>query len=96
MRLFRSPNPAKKWRAVFADGKHTDFGSRGMDDYTILYRKDPAIAEEHRRRYRLRHKKDLNTNDPQRAGYLSYYLLWGDHSTVAENLKDYKKKFGLL
>ena len=25
---------------------------------------------------RKRHKKDLDTNDPTRAGFLSYYILW--------------------
>ena len=95
MRITRSPNPEKKWRAIFKDGKHTDFGSRGMVDYTLLYKKDKEEAEEHKRRYRLRHSKDLQTNDPRRAGYLSYYLLW-NRPTMAESLRDYKKRFGDL
>jgi len=67
----------------------THFGSKGMDDYTLT--KD----KEQRKRYRERHKKDLDTNDPTRAGYLSYYILWGDSTSRSENIKDYKKRFNL-
>jgi hypothetical protein len=69
--------------------KKVHFGSAGMDDYTIT--KD----KEQRDRYRTRHKKDLETKDPTRAGYLSYYLLWGDSTSLQQNIKDYKKKFNL-
>lgn len=95
MRITRSPKPDKKWRAVFKDGSHTDFGSRGMVDYTLLYKKNKEEAEKHKRRYILRHKKDLQTGNPKRAGYLSFYLLW-NLPTVAESLRDYKERFGDL
>jgi hypothetical protein len=77
-----------KWIAHFKDGRMTRFGAVGMDDYTIT--KD----EEQRKRYRARHKKDLDTNDPYRAGYLSYYILWGDSTSIKENVKEYNKRFG--
>lgn len=69
--------------------KKVHFGSKGMDDYTIT--KD----KEQRERYRTRHKKDLETKDPMRAGYLSYYLLWGDSTSLQQNIKDFKKRFNL-
>jgi len=81
----------KKLMAIFTeDGKKkktTHFGSKGMDDYTIT--KD----KEQRDRYRTRHKKDLDTKDPTRAGYLSYYILWGDSTSRQKNIADYKKRF---
>ncbi len=89
--IVRSPNPAKKWRAKFeVDGRerHTDFGAAGMQDYTQHH--DPERAA----RYRARHAKDLNTNDPTRAGYLSYYILWASPSFRA-NVAAYKNKFNL-
>ena len=46
-------------------------------------------------RYRDRHKKDLDTKDYTRAGYLSYYILWGKNTNFKEAVKDYKKKFNL-
>jgi hypothetical protein len=89
----KSTKPNKKLMAVFTKDngrtKTTHFGSAGMDDYTIT--KD----KEQRKRYRERHKKDLQTNDPTRAGFLSYYILWGDSTSRTENIKNYKKRFNL-
>lgn len=87
----KSDKAGKKLMAVFEiDGrkKTTHFGSAGMDDYTRT--KD----KEQRSRYRQRHKKDLQTKDPTRAGYLSYYILWGDSTSVRENVRKYKSRFG--
>jgi len=95
MRLVNSPNALKKYRAIFKDGTHTDFGAAGMMDYTLYYKKDPELAERRKALYRERHQKDLTINDPRRAGYLSFYLLW-NKPTVAQSLMDYKAKFGDL
>lgn len=76
-----------KWIAHFSDGRKTRFGSRGMDDYTITH------DEAQRSRYRSRHAKDLKTNDPHRAGYLSYYILWGDSTSMRRNIQAYNEKF---
>lgn len=93
LRVVQSTNPHRKWMAVFQKDngreKTTHFGSKGMDDYTLT--KD----KEQRERYRSRHKKDLETNDPSRAGFLSYYLLWGDSTSLQTNLASYRKKFNL-
>tara|TARA_R100001463_G_scaffold134569_1_gene196867 strand:- start:143 stop:436 length:294 start_codon:yes stop_codon:yes gene_type:complete len=86
----KSTKPDKKLMAVFdIDGKKktTHFGSKGMDDYTKT--KD----KEQRKRYRQRHAKDLDTGDPTRAGFLSYYILWGDSTSLDKNISDYKKRF---
>ena len=69
--------------------KTTHFGAAGMDDYTLKHDK------EQRERYRSRHKKDLLTKDPTRAGFLSYYILWGDSTSVQENIRAFKQKFVL-
>ena len=88
----RSTKPDKKYMAIFTypDGKKktTNFGASGMRDYLLT--KD----KERRSRYRTRHKKDLKTGDPMRAGYLSYYLLWGDSTSLRTNISAYKKRFG--
>ena len=67
--------------------KKTHFGKAGMSDYTK--HKD----KERRSRYRGRHMKDLKTKDPIRAGYLSYYILWGPSTSLRENISSYKKRF---
>jgi len=69
--------------------KTTHFGASGMDDYTI------SKDKEQRERYRTRHKKDLESGDPTRAGYLSYYILWGDSTSRQANIASYKKRFNL-
>ena len=88
----KSDKSGKKYVAVFTKEngrtKKTYFGAAGMDDYTKT--KD----KEQRKRYRQRHKKDLTTGDPTRAGYLSYYILWGNSTSIRDNISTYKKRFG--
>ena len=60
-----------------------------MDDYTKTH--DKAQRE----RYRTRHKKDLETGDPTRAGFLSYYILWGASTSLSENIASFKRRFHL-
>lgn len=93
LRILDSPVSGKEYRAVFEtdDGKirHTDFGDPSLQQYT------EHGDKERRERYRARHRKDLETNDPTRAGFLSYYILWGDSKSMKENIAAYKKKFNL-
>lgn len=93
LRLEKSPRPEKKWRAVFESDSgqqtHTDFGDSNMEDYTQHHDK------ERRESYRARHERDLRTGDPTRAGFLSYYILWGDYKSIRSNLDAFKRKFNL-
>jgi len=34
VKVIRSPNPRKKFRAILEDGRTVDFGARGYSDYT--------------------------------------------------------------
>jgi len=84
----------KKLMAVFLNEqtgrkKTVHFGQFSAPDYTITKDKDQ------RERYRTRHDKDLDTDDPTRAGFLSYYILWGDSTSRATNIANYKKHFKL-
>jgi len=93
IKVVKSTNLKKKYDALFKDKdgkeKKISFGASGYGDYTITKNK------EQRERYRKRHEKDLKTNDPTRAGYLSRFLLWGDSTSLKKNIQDYKKKFNL-
>jgi hypothetical protein len=90
MEIKPSTRDGKKYMAIFQNPKKTiHFGQKDADDYTIKHDK------EQRERYRTRHAKDLETNDPRRAGFLSYYLLWGDSTSLQTNIREYKKKFNL-
>ena len=69
--------------------RSVNFGAKGMDDYTKTHDK------EQRTRYRTRHAKDLQSNDPTKAGFLSYYILWGESTSLQTNIAAYKKRFSL-
>ena len=92
LEIKKSTNPKKKWMAIFYDEngkkiKTTHFGATGFEDYT--QHKDKL----RRKIYRSRHSKDLKTNDPMKAGYLSYYILWGESTSLKSNINSYKKRF---
>lgn len=80
-----SPVAGKKLRATFSDGTTTDFGATGYSDYTKHGDKERRDA------YIARHKKDLATGDPTRAGYLSMFVLWNKPSREA-SIADYKRR----
>jgi len=89
----KSNKSGKKYMATFTRDngrkKTTYFGQASAPDYTLTGDKD------RRKAYRDRHRKDLNTNDYTRAGYLSYYILWGNSKSIRKNINDYKKRFNL-
>ena len=93
VKISKSTKSGKKYMAVFTRDngrtKTTHFGSAGMDDYTKT--KD----KEQRKRYLDRHRKNENWNDYESAGSLSRYILWGNSTSIRENIKTYKNKFNL-
>ena len=93
MNITPSDKDSKKFKAVFetekGKTKTVHFGQKNADDYTL--KKDILQRD----RYRARHAKDLETGDPTKAGYLSNYTLWGDSTSMATNISNYKKKCNL-
>ena len=87
----------KGFTAIFREHKGgkiikiTHFGQRNPKKGTYIDHGDKKIRDA----YRARHKSDLDTKDFKRAGFLSYFLLWGNHKTLKKNIEDYKKKFNL-
>jgi len=86
-----SDKKGKKLMAIFTDDnnkkKTIHFGAKGMDDYTITKNKDQ------RERYRARTKKVYDKSNPMSASKLAGDILWGNSTSVATNIKDYKKKY---
>jgi hypothetical protein len=98
-----SDKPKYKYVATFETDRRLDrfrnkkvyFGASGYKDFTILSQELPkAEAEEKRLSYQARHLRDLETKDPSRAGYLSYFLLW-NKPTLEASIRDYKRMFNL-
>ena len=69
--------------------KKTNFGYNNPDDKKNDYRLHKDI--DRRNRYIIRHQKDLKTDDPTRAGYLSMFMLW-NRSTLEASVADYNKR----
>jgi len=88
IRLTESPLKSKKLRAYFSDGTHTDFGSRGYDDYTTHH------DEDRKERYLKRHSKREDWEDYKSAGALSRWILWNE-KTIEKSLKEYIRHFKL-
>ena len=87
-----SSSPGKKYTAIFDNNgrkKRVSFGAAGYEDYTQHHDKV------RRDLYRKRHAQDLKTDDPTRAGYLSFYLLWGDSTNLQSNIAAYRRRFNL-
>tara|TARA_R110000782_G_scaffold21114_4_gene56972 strand:+ start:2866 stop:3156 length:291 start_codon:yes stop_codon:yes gene_type:complete len=93
MTIEKGTGKNKKFKAIFSDGekkiKTSQFGDDRYSDYTI--HKD----KERRTKYRSRHKGNLSKTDYMSPAHLSYYLLWGDSTSLNSNIKKYKKMFKL-
>lgn len=86
--VIKSKIKGKKLTAKFEINGSTrtiHFGAAGMSDFTK--HKDKA----RRSRYIKRHLKDLKTNNPIRAGYLSMFILW-NKSSIKASITDYRKR----
>lgn len=88
LRIEKAQHP-HKYMAVFDDGTKSKFGYSPMEDYT------QHGDKERRKSYRSRHKHDLETADPSRPGFLSYYILWGSSTDINKNIREYKRRFNL-
>ena len=71
-----------------ASVKVIHFGASGMSDFT------KNLDIQRRNRYIKRHIKDLRTNNPIRAGYLSMFVLWNKKS-LSSGIKDYRKRLSI-
>lgn len=79
---------SKKLACKSKNVKVVHFGARGYEDYTTHKDKTRRDA------YRARHKVYL-TDDPTTPAQLSWSLLWGDSTSLSENIKEYKKRFNV-
>lgn len=89
----KSNQPDKKFMAIFTKNgkkvKTVHFGAKGMSDFTI------HKNEERREKYITRHKRDLRTGDPTRAGFLSMYVLWGNVPNLKASIKNYQRRLDI-
>ena len=87
-----SSKPNKKYDAIFTRKDKTTkvihFGDKRYEDFTQHKNK------KRRELYILRHRKNENWDNPESAGSLSRYILWGDSTDIQKNIKAFKTRFG--
>lgn len=87
LNIEKSNRKHKRFMATFSNGKKIHFGldngSTYIDNNDILKRFN----------YLKRHEVNENWDNPYTAGTCSAYLLWGNHKTLKENMKDFNKVF---
>lgn len=98
-KVIKSDAKNKKWTAIFCmcngksnccdkEKKKVHFGDNRYEDYTM--HKDTKRREN----YRSRHASGKNAKaDTPNA--LSYHILWGDSTSLQENIKSFKKKYNV-
>jgi len=69
--------------------KNIHFGAKGSSTYLDHKDKDKRSA------WLARHKVRGNFSKPDTASSLAKHILWGDSTTLSENIKSYKAKFNL-
>jgi len=85
-----SQKPDKKLDAKFETDtgrtKVVSFGAKGMDDYTKTH------DVEQRARYLKRHSKNEDWSKVDSPGALSRWILWGESTSLMQNIANYKRK----
>jgi hypothetical protein len=101
MRLLRveaARDPAKKYQAVFDDGRAVQFGAAGYKDYVQYSREAPGLlANAKRRAYLRRHGAEGAREDwtrPDTPGSLSRWLLWESPDMDAA-IAQFRRRFGV-
>jgi hypothetical protein len=81
-----------KYNALFVRGdgsmKTVRFGDRRYQDFL------QHGNTERRQNYLTRHRAREDWSDPETAGSLSRWILWGDSKKLEDNIKAFKTRFG--
>lgn len=87
--LKKSNRKGKRFLLVMPEEKHNHhFGAYPFDKGTFIDHKNEKI----KKAWIARHKDDKNYNNKHSGIYYSRHLLWGDNTTLKENIKDLEKK----
>ena len=87
LNIIPSTRKNKRFTAIFDDGTKTHFGQAGGNTYIDHQDKNKRLN------YHKRHISDLETKNPKRAGYLSFFLLWGKKDNLKDAIDAYNKTF---
>ena len=93
VRIADSPLKTKRFRIYLDNNKHYDFGVKDKHEAYIDHQ-----DKVRRERYRLRHlnndkEHELISNIIPSASLFSYYILWGDTTSIQKNIKILNRLF---
>ena len=87
----------KRLMAIFSiedkKDKIVHFGQKNPKFGTYIDTGNKIARKNYIARHSVREKQFYN--DPLRAATLSRFILWGNNTTLKNNIEDYKKKFNL-
>lgn len=92
VKVVRSPNPKKKFRAILEDGRTVDFGASGYSDYTK--HENPSRMRAYVRRHGGSGTQNWTLAGIDTPGFWSRWYLWSRPS-AEEARRFMSKKFSL-
>lgn len=100
VKIQASPLINKRYRAIMDNGKVIDFGFKnpktGEYGSTYIDHNSGTLRAAYRKRHLANPiEKRLIDNLAQAPATLSYWILWGDYRTIAENVKDLNAKWAI-
>jgi len=107
VKILRSPDRKKKFRAILGDGRTVDFGASGYSDYTtyvlrhggqipkrVVAEREPAMIHRMMRNIDKSDREDWKLSGIGGAGFWSRWYLWSQ-PTIPAVQRFMSKRFGI-
>ena len=97
LEIKNSQAKGKRFVAIFTDdkgkSKKVNFGLKNPKRGTFIDHADKELRKNYIARHEVNEKKFYK--DPMRAATLSRFILWGNSSSLKQNIENYKNKYNL-
>ena len=97
LEIKNSQAKGKRFVAIFTDdkgkSKKVNFGLKNPKKGTFIDHGDKELRKNYIARHEVNEKKFYN--DPMRAATLSRFILWGNSSSLKQNIETYINKYNL-
>jgi len=97
LEIKNSQAKGKRFVAIFTDdkgkSKKVNFGLKNPKRGTYIDLGDKKVRKNYIARHEVTEKKFYK--DPQRPATLSRFILWGESTSLKQNIENYKNKYNL-
>jgi len=97
LEIKNSQAKGKRFVAIFTNdkgkSKKVNFGLKNPKRGTFIDHADKELRKNYIARHEVNEKKFYK--DPMRAATLSRFILWGNSSSLKQNIENYKNKYNL-